>query len=162
MSQLYKRNNTDVNKYRIGALLRSDWPAVGVTGTTPAAAAALPAPGAVVQEFTPVSRDTTIGTVVCSGTVAQINDQYGILAADTPVSTSAEYFTTGEFLMLLDSGVTATAGTDAYIITASMLITDTSGAGAEYIGTFTTGNITNPSNQPAGTYAGVRLNQTEK
>jgi predicted RecA/RadA family phage recombinase len=161
MSQLYKRNNTDVNKYRIGAMLRSDWPTVGVTGTTPAATAALPAPGAVVQEFTPVSRDTTIGTVVCSGTVLLVGDCYGILAADTPVSTSAEYFTTGEFWMLQDAGATPAVGADAYIIPASCLVTEVSSSNV-YIGTYTTVGVVNPPNQPAGTYAGIRLNQTEK
>jgi len=132
-----------------------------ITGTVAASAAALPQlSGAVVQQY--VSADRFGNTVVCSGTIQAFNtDTYGILMTDTVASGTAQFAYAGKFSLRLDSGLTPLAGIDAYIITASMLVTTVGGSGKIYIGKFTGAKTTDPAGRPAGDYATVQLFQTE-
>jgi hypothetical protein len=154
---IYPRPNSAQGFYSANDVFRV-MPTQIVQSTTPAAAAALPNPGSI-QEFT--SADRYAVDCVCGGTIKAIGDSFGWLMKDEKVSTAAAYALNGEVRCLLDGAATATVGADAYIITASMLVTETSGVGAEYIGKFSSVNLTNPTGLPAGTYADVILMQSE-
>lgn len=162
MSARYPRPNSAVEKFNFQTVLKSGPGFQTLKGTTPAAAGALPQVSSTVQEFTPVQfDDSAASTVVCSGTWLKIGDTWGCLTSDTPVATaSTAYAYTGEFLMLLDAAATAAVGADAYMIIADAEVTETAGTN-DYLGKFTSGNLVNPTGMPAGTYATVKLMQSE-
>ena len=83
---------------------------------------ALPAPGAVVQQFVPPERSAAI-TVVCAGTIQKIGDSFGVLKDDTVAGDLGTFFIEGRFRFLMDSSGVAGNGLDAYIILADMDVT---------------------------------------
>jgi hypothetical protein len=154
---IYPRPNSAQGFYDANTIIVR--PSKLVQATTPAAAAALPAVSAVVQEFT--SADRYAAACVCGGTIKAIGDKFGWLMKDEKVSTAAAYALGGEVLCLLKAGANPAVGIDAYIDTTTLEVTHASGAGLQYIGYFMAGAETNPSGIPAGSYAWVILNQTE-
>lgn len=156
---IFPRPNSAQGFYSINDVMRK-MPNNSITGTTPAAAAAIPQVAAVVQEFTSADRYAT--DCVCGGTIEKIGDTWGVLLCDAAVSTAAEYGIDGEFRTLQDGASVPAVGADAYIIVASALVTHDSNGGAnEYIGKFSSVALTNPNGLPAGTYADVIFMQSE-
>ena len=131
--------------------------AMYVTMTVPAANACLPLTIAGDrQQYT--SADIFGDTVVCSGTLVKKGDTWGVLRTDSKVSTDTAYAFTGKFSLLCTAGATVSAGIDIYIVVATGKLTETSGAGADYIGKVVEVEV-DPIGRPAGTYAIVNLNQ---
>jgi predicted RecA/RadA family phage recombinase len=130
-----------------------------ITMTVPAANACLPLTiAAERQQFT--SADIFGDTVVCSGTLVKKGDSWGVLRADSKVSTDTGYAITGKFSLLCTAGATVTAGIDIYVVVATAKLTETAGGGADYLGKVIEVEV-NPIGRPAGTYAIVWINQTE-
>jgi len=154
---IYPRPNSAQGFYSANDVFRT-MPTKIIQSTTPAAAAAIPQVGAVVQEFT--SADRYAVDCVCGGTVKAIADSFGWLMKDEKVSTAAAYALDGEVRTLQDAASVPAVGADAYIIAASGLVTHDS-AGNVYIGKFSSVALTNPTGLPAGTYADVILMQSE-
>lgn len=130
-----------------------------IIATAPAANACLPLTIAGVrQEFT--SADIFADTIVCSGTLLKKGDTWGVLRSDSKISTDVAYAITGKFSLLCTAGATVSVGIDIYVVAATGKLTETSGAGADYLGKVTEVEV-NPIGRPAGTYATVWINQTE-
>ena len=160
-----KSGDTAPNKYTWDFINRNGYlglnEVIPLEGTVAAATAALPQVATVVQEYNPFIRVSTPATVVCAGTIQKIGDTYGVLITDSPAASTAAFATRGRFRVLLNSGATAAVGADAYIDPANMEVSETATA-REYLGKFTSVNEVNPEGGPAGTYAIVSINQTEK
>jgi predicted RecA/RadA family phage recombinase len=126
--------------------------------TVPASASALPATIAGdVQKFT--SGDRFADDCVCSGTLLKTGDTWGVLRHDAKAGDTAAYVIDGVFSLLCTSGATVSAGIDLYIITATAKLSE-SASSATFIGKCL-GVEVNPIGRPAGTYAIVKINQTE-
>ena len=130
-----------------------------VLGTTPALASALPQTiAAAVQSY--VSADRFADSVICSGTLLKIGDTWGVLMNDAIAATEVAYATNGVFSLLCTAGGTFTKGIDLYVVVATAKLTETAGAGADYLGKCLEVEV-NPVGRPAGTYCILDINQTE-
>ena len=133
-----------------------------MTQTAPAAAASLPTPGAVAQEYTEAG-SRVANTIICAGTVAAISaDTIGVLTHDAIASSPYATYAIQGGIVTLNTGVEAYAkGLDVYITPLTMVATLVSGASTIYIGKCQGAIKTNPDGYPAGSYVDVLLDQTE-
>lgn len=151
---VYQRTNTAEGYMSFEKTNRGFADYITVESTVPAAGAALPQISSAAQEYT--SADRFGNTIVCSGTWKKIGETWGYLRYDAKAASTAAYVITGRAYVKLDSSLTIAAGTDAFMIVASGLVTNVS-SGNEFIGKFLATKDTNPVGYPAGDYAVVML-----
>lgn len=156
---IYERPNAAQSYMSFDRTNRGGAEYLTINGTVPSAGNAIPQlAGSTVQQFT--SADRFGETIVCSGTWLKIGDTWGYLRHDAKSGETAPYVISGRAFVKLDTGLTITAGSDAYMIPASGLVTN-SASGNDYLGKFAAAKETNPAGYPAGDFAIVYLNQTE-
>ena len=140
-------------KLKADGMLRSEIAEISTMNcTTPAAAAALPTFGAVVQEFK--TADAIQADSVCSGTWIQTGDTFCFLMHDALVSTTAEYCTKARRVMVpMTAGKTASQGNLCFMNATTFTCSSVSADG-EAIGIFVeTAVQTDPTGLPAGDWA---------
>jgi len=119
-----------------------------INAPSPAAAAALPVFTAVVQEFS--TGDAIQSDAVCSGTWIQVGDTFGFLVHDSLVSTTSEYCTKAQtILVAMAAGQTASQGNLCYMNATTFECT-TVAANGEPIGIFLESSNRTPSGLPTG------------